>query len=137
MWSNRRRRIRSFCGNTQLHASTSSPRRLRNTSRSPNRRRPDRMLMQVHLRKWYAWADELAKAGRHSGGQPLDSIGKTVRGRNRIVTDGPYAESKDLVTGSLVLEATSLEEATELALDCPVFEFGGSVEVRPVVRHDL
>ena len=93
--------------------------------------------MQAHLRKWYAWAAELAKAGRHSGGQPLDDSGKTIRGRNRNVTDGPYAESKDLVTGSLVLEAATLEEATELAKDCPVFEFGGSVEVRPVIYHDV
>ena len=93
--------------------------------------------MEAHLRKWYAWAGELAKAGRHTGGQPLEGMGKTIRGRNRTVTDGPYAESKDLVTGSLVIEARSLEEATELAMDCPVFEFGGSVEVRPVVLHDL
>jgi len=35
-----------------------------------------------------------------------------------VVTDGPYAESKDLVTGNLVVEASSLEEATELARDC-------------------
>jgi hypothetical protein len=40
------------------------------------------------------------------------------------------------VTGSLVLEAASLEEATELALGCPVFEMGGSLEVRPVVLTD-
>jgi hypothetical protein len=53
------------------------------------------------------------------------------------VTDGPYAESKDLVTGSLVIEAASLQEATELAMECPVFEFGGSVEVRQVIVHDL
>ena len=52
------------------------------------------------------------------------------------MTDGPYAESKDLVTGSLVLEAASLDEATELALGCPVFEMGGSLEVRPVAATD-
>ncbi|HKA87524.1 MAG TPA: YciI family protein [Haliangiales bacterium] len=89
--------------------------------------------MQAHLNKWYAWAEALAKAGRHQGGQPLENGGKTVRGYDRVVTDGPFAESKDLVTGSLVLEAASLEEATELARDCPVFEFGGSVEVRPIL----
>jgi hypothetical protein len=93
--------------------------------------------MGTHLRKWYAWAGELAKAGRHSGGQPLDNTGRTIRGPQRTVTDGPYAESKDLVTGSLVIEATSLEEATELAMDCPVFELGGSVEVRQVIQHDV
>jgi len=88
--------------------------------------------MQAHLAKWYAWAGALAKEGRHSGGNPLHNGGKTIRGQERMVTDGPYAESKDLVTGSLILEATSLEEATELALACPVFEMGGSLEVRPV-----
>jgi hypothetical protein len=93
--------------------------------------------MQEHLKKWYAWAGELAKAGRHSGGQPLDNGGKTMRGRDRIVTDGPYAESKDLVTGSLVLHAASLDEAVELARECPVFDFGGSVEVRPVIEHEV
>jgi hypothetical protein len=93
--------------------------------------------MQEHLKKWYAWAGELARAGRHSGGQPLDNGGKTMRGRDRIVTDGPYAESKDLVTGSLVLQAASLDEAVELARECPVFDFGGSVEVRPVIEHEV
>jgi len=88
--------------------------------------------MQAHLEKWYAWAGALAKQGRSSGGHPLHNGGKTIRGQDRVVTDGPYAESKDLVTGSLVLEAASLEEATDLALGCPVFEMGGSLEVRPV-----
>jgi hypothetical protein len=92
--------------------------------------------MQAHLQKWYAWADALAKAGRTKGGQPLDNRGRTIRGRDRLVTDGPYAESKDLVTGSLVIDAASLEEATELAHHCPIFEFDGSVEVRPVLEQE-
>src|SRR6266536_5502299 len=81
--------------------------------------------MQAHLNKWYAWAGALAKAGRHTGGQPLDRRGKTVRGHDRVVTDGPYAESKDLVTGSLVIEASSIDDAVDVARGCPVFEFGG------------
>jgi len=63
--------------------------------------------------------------------------GRTIRGKDRIVTDGPYAESKDLVTGALLLEAASLDEATSLAQGCPVFDYGGSVEVRMVFRHEL
>jgi hypothetical protein len=93
--------------------------------------------MQAHLKRWYTWADALAKEGRHSGGQPLERSGKTIRGRQRVVTDGPYAESKDLVTGSLVIEAQSIDEAVELASGCPVFEYGGSVEVRPLASHEL
>ena len=92
--------------------------------------------MQAHLEKWHAWVGALAKQGRHSGGHPLHNRGKTISGRERAVTDGPYAESKDLVTGSLVLEAASLEEATELARGCPVFEMGGSLEVRQVAVTD-
>jgi hypothetical protein len=91
--------------------------------------------MQAHLAKWYQWADGFAKAGRHNLGHPLENAGKTIRGRDRNVTDGPYAESKDLVTGSLVFDAASLEEAAELAKDCPIYEFGGSVEVRPVIAQ--
>jgi hypothetical protein len=93
--------------------------------------------MQAHLKKWYEWAGALAKATRHSGGQPLERGGKTIRGRDRVVTDGPFAESKDLVTGSMIVDAASLEEATGLAQDCPVFDYGGSLEVRPVLERDL
>jgi hypothetical protein len=92
--------------------------------------------MQEHLAKWYRWADRMGKAGGQQIGRPLENRGKTVRGRERSFTDGPYAESKDLVTGSLVFEAASLEEAAELAKDCPIFEFDGSVEVRPVLEQD-
>jgi hypothetical protein len=91
--------------------------------------------IQAHLAKWNAWTSELMKSGRHAGGQVLEypATGKTLRGRDKLVTDGPYAESKDLVSGTLVVEAASLAEATELARDCPIFEFDGSVEVRPVL----
>jgi len=87
----------------------------------------------AHLGKWRAWVNELTKSGRSEAvGPPLQSHGKSVRGSSRQVTDGPYAEGKDLVTGSLVVLAESLEEATELALGCPIYEFDGSVEIRPL-----
>jgi hypothetical protein len=92
--------------------------------------------IQQHLSKWNDWTNGLLKAGRHAGGQPLahPPTGKTLRGRERTVTDGPYAESKDLVSGTLIVEAASLEEAAQLARDCPIFELDGSVEVRPVLQ---
>src|SRR5262245_58497036 len=87
--------------------------------------------IQQHLAKWNAWTDGLLKAGRHAGGHVLEypAAGKTLRGRDRVVTDGPYAESKDLVSGTLVVQAASLEEAAELARGCPIFDLDGSVEV--------
>jgi hypothetical protein len=91
--------------------------------------------IQQHLAKWNAWTNALLASGKHSGGQPLEhpASGKTIRGRDRVVTDGPYAESKDLVSGTLIVEAASLAEAAEIAEGCPIFEFDGSVEVRPVL----
>ena len=65
-------------------------------------------------------------------GAALGNPGAAVRGHERVATDGPYAESKDLVTGSMIFEAASLEDAIDVARTCPTFEFGGSVEVRPV-----
>jgi hypothetical protein len=91
--------------------------------------------LQGHVAKWYTWSDELARQGRGAVGTPLDNPGATVRGRERVVTDGPYAESKDLVTGSMIIEAASLEDAVEIARTCPTYEFDGSVEVRPVLDH--
>jgi hypothetical protein len=63
----------------------------------------------------------------------LDGTGKVVRGKAKVVTDGPYAESKDAIGGYLVIEAKDLAEAVELSKGCPVLEGEGSVEVRPVV----
>ena len=89
-------------------------------------------VLQAHLEKWYAWSDELARQGRRNAGTPLADGGKAVRGRDRLVTDGPYAESKDLVTGAMIIDAASLDDAVEVARGCPTYEFAGSVEVRPV-----
>ena len=91
--------------------------------------------LQEHLGRWNAWTNELLASGRLAGGQALEHppSGKTVRGRDKVVTDGPYAESKDLVSGTVVLEAASLEEAAELARGCPILEMDGSVEVRPML----
>jgi hypothetical protein len=89
--------------------------------------------MQKSMQKWVAWMDSLGKAGHLKGGEPLAREGKVLRGQKKSVTDGPYAESKDVVGGYLLVIAKSLDEATELARGCPIFENEtGSVEVRPI-----
>ena len=90
----------------------------------------------AHLQKWTTWVGELSKSGVSDGGAPLQNGGKTIRGTRQTVTDGPYAEAKDLVTGSLIVTAGSLDDAARLAAGCPIFEFDGSVEVRPVFQRE-
>jgi hypothetical protein len=90
--------------------------------------------IQKHMQKWYTWIEQLGKQGKHKGGDPLETEGKVVRASNGLVTDGPFAESKENVGGYLLVTANDLGEATELARGCPIFENGGYVEVRPIAK---
>ena len=88
---------------------------------------------QQHLAKWRAWFQELGASGHLKElGHPLESGGMVVRGSQKLVTDGPYAEAKDLVGGFSIIEARDLVHATELSKGCPILEVDGSVEVRPI-----
>ncbi len=90
---------------------------------------------QRSMQSWMAWIRELeAKGHLKSPGQPLDETGSVVRGKKRLVTDGPYAEAKDIVLGFNLIEARDLAEAVRLAQGCPIVEGGGCVEVRPVMK---
>jgi hypothetical protein len=88
--------------------------------------------MQRSLEKWGNWIQGLAKAGTFKGGEPLEEGGKVVTGTRRLVTDGPFAESKEIVGGYLIVTAKNVDEATEISKGCPIFEEGGSVEVRAI-----
>ena len=90
---------------------------------------------QQSMQRWLAWMRDLEAQGHlKNRGQPLERTGKVVRGKQKLVTDGPYAEAKDLVAGFIVVEARDLAQALELAGGCPMLEGGGSVEVRPVLK---
>jgi len=90
---------------------------------------------EQQMQRWVKWLQELADQGHiKDRGQPLDSEGKVVRGKTRAITDGPYPESKDMVGGYTLIEADDLAKAAELAGGCPIFEYDGLVEVRPVMK---
>jgi hypothetical protein len=98
----------------------------RDTTASPEQ-------MQKTMEKWVAWFKELgAKGHLKEPGHPLEHTGKVVKGKQKIVNDGPYAEAKDVVGGYIVVEAKDLAHAVELSKGCPILEAGGSVEVRPI-----
>jgi hypothetical protein len=86
--------------------------------------------MEANMNQWRAWMGQLSQAGHFKGGDPLGPGGRVLTGKKKAVTDGPFGETKDLVGGYLVVTAANLDEATELARGCPIFERDGSVEVR-------
>jgi hypothetical protein len=93
---------------------------------------------QDMMKRWRAWFDRLAKEGHlKSVGQPLEAAGKIVNATSKTVTDGPFAETKDLIGGYSIIEAADLDEAAQLAKGCPGLDNFASVEVRPVRKMDL
>ena len=91
---------------------------------------------QAHMGKWFAWVEKLRKEQRYLGGEALLPGGKTIKGLKKAVTDGPFAESKEIVGGYFVVNAKSLDEAVQIAKECPDYELGGIVEVREVMKFD-
>lgn len=88
---------------------------------------------QQSLQAMLAWFHDLeAKGHLKSRGQPLATTGVVVRGKDAVVTDGPYAEAKDMVLGFIVVEANDLTHAIELSRSCPIVLGGGAIEIRPV-----
>lgn len=82
---------------------------------------------------WNAWYDGLAREGKVTHGQPLELSGRLVSGpRGQRVTDGPFAESKEVVGGYFMLTVSDLDEATRIAQQCPGLPLGIVVEVRPI-----
>lgn len=93
---------------------------------------------QKSLQTWLDWIRELESKGqlKHPG-QPLAREGRVVRGPDKWVSDGPFAESKDMILGFLVIEARDLDHATEIAGGCPIVLGGGAVEIRPVALLNM
>jgi hypothetical protein len=91
--------------------------------------------MQKTMEKWMAWFKELGENGHMKNpGHPLEHTGKVVKGKQKAVIDGPYAEAKDVIGGFTLIEAKDLAQATELSKGCPILDVGGSVEVRPIQK---
>ena len=82
--------------------------------------------------------EELQKAGvlLALDGLHPPSAGARVsfKGGKATASDGPFAEAKDLVGGYTLVNAKSLDEAAELTKGCPIFDRGGLVEVRPIMK---
>jgi hypothetical protein len=94
--------------------------------------------MQKTMQKWTAWMKELGEKGHlKNEGHPLERTGKLVKGKQKTVTDGPFAEAKDAIGGYSIVEARDLAHAVELAKGCPTFETDGAVEVRPIRKMTM
>ena len=81
------------------------------------------------------WWEKHSQAGTIVGGAKLQptSTATTVRGVDKpTVTDGPFAEAKEVLGGYGLIEVADFDEALALAKTWPLLQLGQSVEIRPV-----
>ena len=92
---------------------------------------------QQIFQEYMAFNQDISKSGKRKGGAPLEQTptATTVRVRNgkTVVTDGPFAETKEQLGGYFLVEANDLDEAISIASRIPGAKFG-SIEVRPVMK---
>jgi hypothetical protein len=92
--------------------------------------------IQNVMNRWMAWYDRLVREEKIKSAHPLVNEGKIVSKKKGLaVADGPFAESKEAIGGYFLLLVNDLDEALEIAKECPTLDYGSTVEVRPVAEQ--
>jgi hypothetical protein len=95
--------------------------------------------MATDMQRWDDYTNQLVAAGAMVSGEGLtpSAASKVLRveGGERVVTDGPFAETKEQLGGFYVVECGSMDEALEWAAKLPSLDYG-FVEVRPVLDYE-
>jgi len=82
------------------------------------------------------WANKLAEAGHFISGDGLHEKGVLITGKDCVVKDGSYLESKEIIGGYYLLQAGDLETIVKLAKECPTHLYGGATEIRPIMEME-
>lgn len=91
--------------------------------------------MQSVIERYNAWMEEMTKAGKMAGGQKLtEEPGRVLRANGAGVTqtDGPYSETKEVLGGFFLINASDYDSAVEISKTCPHLEYGGAIELRQI-----
>ena len=105
----------------------------------PSPEPPDPALWGEVLSQYNAYTEMLKSTGVFIAGEALQPVttATTLRqqGGQTVITDGPFAETKEGLGGFYLIEAPDLDAALKLAEQCPGVRYG-SIEVRPVVDFE-
>lgn len=89
--------------------------------------------LEAALQRYRDWANDLRRKNQLVSAAKLSDAGgrlrKTAQG---IQVDGPFIETKEAIGGFFIVKAQSLDNATQLAESCPIFDEGGFVEIREI-----
>ena len=93
--------------------------------------------LQAHVQKVGGFIKKMVEEGKMKAAQPLEMEGKILSFENGSFIDGPFNETKEVVSGYYHIVAADLEEAMEIAKADPRFEDGKwRIEVRPIMKVD-
>ncbi|WPU96286.1 YciI family protein [Mucilaginibacter sabulilitoris] len=86
--------------------------------------------ISVHRKNWTTWLNKWGSAGNLAGGNSLTLEGRLITGDGTVITKGMHQVGEEIVGGFLLLKADDLDQATQIAASCPIYELGGYAEVR-------
>jgi hypothetical protein len=96
---------------------------------------PAEQVQQV-IGKWQEWVAQLMKKGIYNGGERLTmNEAAVVKGSARQIVPGPYTANDEKVGGYISIKADNLQQAIDIAKDCPIFSFEGNVEIREIAKN--
>ena len=89
---------------------------------------------EADLQLMVKWVEELTQSGNFVQGEPLEN-GMSLVAKEEIISDGPFIEAKEAISGYMIINANSLEHASEIAATCPLVSTGQiKIEVRPIMQ---
>ena len=81
--------------------------------------------------RWMGVTEEMAKEGVFVAGDALEDIATATTLRDGTITDGPFAETKEILNGYYIVDVSDLDAATDWSRKLPIADYG-SVEIRPI-----
>ena len=97
-------------------------------------------MQKAELAKWFKYTADMQQAGAYVAGDALREVATAtsvrVRDGKTVTTDGPFAETKEILGGYYLVDVPSLDEALAWAERCPGAQFG-TIEVRPLMEFDM
>jgi hypothetical protein len=97
----------------------------------------DSEVAKKNMLAWMNWMGGLQQKGILVAGEPLQPTGKQISGKNKLISDGPFVEAKEIVGGFLIVNAKNIDDAVEISKGCPIFEENGKLEVRPIQKMEM
>ncbi len=90
--------------------------------------------MEANTKKWQNWIGNIAGQGKLIKTNEIGGDSKLIDSGSTI-SQGPYVKEGEVVTGFMLLNAESSEEAAKLADGCPILDVGGKIEIRNIVVY--